>query len=155
VTARQRDREDERRSGNASAEQPPGKLWGCFISMLCLTLFTFPVMSRKTLLQRLLLKECDKSDQLVHRVVREWISAYEHDHLPSFYGEVLEQERDWCVWLKAQAPRKFRAYLVGTGRRSPSVQTLRRWWQTWIEDHFIKRSLLEEWGEDYNSRKQA
>jgi hypothetical protein len=107
----------------------------------------------KTLLQRLLLREPDMNDTIVHQAVREWLAAYKQEHLQGCEGQVLEQEQDWCNWLQAHAPRKFQAYLLGTGRLSPSVQTIRGWWKPWIEDNFIRLSLVEEWREDWNRRK--
>ena len=95
------------------------------------------------------------SDKIIHQAVREWVSAYEQAHLQGLEREVLEQEQAWCNWLKAHAPEKFRAYLLGTGRLSTSVQTMRRWLKTWIEDNFIRLSVVEEWRADYHWRKKA
>jgi hypothetical protein len=95
------------------------------------------------------------SDTIVHQAVREWVSAYEQAHLKGLERKVLEKEQDWCNWLKAHAPRKFQAYLLGTGRLSTLVQTIRRWLKPWIEDTFIRLSLVEEWREDYNLRQKS
>ena len=92
------------------------------------------------------------SDNIVKQAVSEWMSAYMKEHLKGVEGKVLEQEQDWCNWLKAHAPEKFQAYLLGTGRLSTSVQTIRRWLKLWIEDHFIRLSLVEEWRADYSGR---
>ena len=95
------------------------------------------------------------SDKIVHQAVREWVTTYEQAPLKGLEREVLEQEQAWCNWLKAHAPEKFWAYLLGTGRLSTSVQTMRRWFKSWIEDNFIRRSLVEEWREDYSRGKKA
>ena len=95
------------------------------------------------------------SDKIVHQAVSEWMSGYMKAHLKGVEGKVLEQEQDWCHWLNTHAPRKFQAYLLGTGRLSTSVQTIQRWLKPWIEDNFIRLSLAEEWREEYHSRKKA
>ena len=95
------------------------------------------------------------SDNIVHQAVGEWVSVYEQAHLKGLEREVLEKEQAWCNWLKAHAPEKFQAYLLGTGRLSMSVQTIRRWLEPWIEDNFIRLSLVEEWREDYSRRKKV
>jgi hypothetical protein len=95
------------------------------------------------------------SDNIVHQAVREWVSAYEQAHLKGLERDVLEKEQAWCNWLKAHAPEKFQAYLLGTGRLSTSMQTIRRWLKPWIEDNFIRLTLVEEWREDYSRRKKA
>jgi hypothetical protein len=84
---------------------------------------------------------------IVPLAVREWVSAYEQTHLKGFEGKALEKEQNWCNWLKTHAPRKFQAYLLGTGRLSTSVQTIRKWLKTWIKDNFIRLALVEEWRE--------
>ena len=94
-------------------------------------------------------------NKIVNQAVSEWMSAYMKAHLKGFKGEGLEQEQDWCHWLKDHAPEKFQAYLLGTGRLSTSVQTLRRWWEAWIEDHFIRRSLVEEWRADDSGKNNT
>jgi len=95
------------------------------------------------------------SDNIVSQAISEWLAAYKQEHLKGCKGEAFKKEQDWCNWLKAHAPEKFQAYLLGTGRLSTSVQTMRTWWKTWIEDNFIRLSLVEEWRDDYNGRKKA
>lgn len=102
----------------------------------------------------------DKGEMIsavIDQAVRECVAAYAEAHLKGFEGEgeVLEQEKDWCNWLKENAPGPFAAHLLADGRFSTSIGTLQEWFKPWIEDGDNLVLLTEEWREDYNWQKKG